>query len=155
MWFKWFWTWHELRSSAIFSRAATSQFTRTWSEKWAKMPSWCQRSGENDWTGLRAQKGNSNSKKPIPTTKAHRRLYLWIHNAVSPWSKWATAAQDHTGCCSCQLRTGNWSKPKWSNKSWFLLPNSDSRVSLYHKQHESLESHFFCLVPADQTVGAV
>ncbi len=26
---------------------------------------------------------------------------------VEPWSRWATAAEDHTGCRSCQLRTGN------------------------------------------------
>ncbi len=26
---------------------------------------------------------------------------------VEPWSRWSTAAEDHTGCHSCQLRTGN------------------------------------------------
>ncbi len=26
---------------------------------------------------------------------------------VEPWSRWATAAEDHIGCHSCQLRTGN------------------------------------------------
>ncbi len=26
---------------------------------------------------------------------------------VEPWSRWATATEDHTGCRSCQLRTGN------------------------------------------------
>ncbi len=26
---------------------------------------------------------------------------------VEPWSRWATAAEDHTGCRSCQLRTGH------------------------------------------------
>ncbi len=26
---------------------------------------------------------------------------------VEPWSRWATAAEEDTGCRSCQLRTGN------------------------------------------------
>ncbi len=26
---------------------------------------------------------------------------------IEPWSRWTTAAEDHTGCRSCQIRTGN------------------------------------------------
>ncbi len=30
-----------------------------------------------------------------------------LHNMSKPWSRWAKAAEDHTRCRSCQLRTGN------------------------------------------------
>ncbi len=50
---------------------------------------------------------------------------------IKPWSKWTAAAEDHTGCCSCQLRTGNggynshrvqnWTIEVWSDESQFLL----------------------------------
>ncbi len=35
-----------------------------------------------------------------------KQLGLWA-SPPKPWSRWATAAEDHTGCHSCQLRTGN------------------------------------------------
>ncbi len=44
--------------------------------------------------------------------------YLWTQH-VEPWRRWATVAEDHTGCRSCQLRTG------------FGLVLSESRVWLY------------------------
>ncbi len=58
------------------------------------MPCWCQRSEEN---GQRWYKGNSNS---LVTTKICRTPSLNAQH-VEPWSRWATAAEDHTGCRSC------------------------------------------------------
>ncbi len=45
-------------------------------------------------------------KQPLITTKVCRIPSLNAQH-VEPWSRWATAAEDHTGCRSCQLRTGN------------------------------------------------
>ncbi len=68
---------------------------------------------------------------------------------VEPWSRWATAAEDHTGCRSCQLRTGNGDNRRlknvaWSDVSWFLLQHSDGRVRIWCKEHESMDPS--CLV---------
>ncbi len=86
---------------------------------------------------------------------------------VKPWSRWATAAEDHTGCCSCQLRTGhrgynshrihqNWTiqhckNIAWSDESWFLLRHSDVRVRIWRKEHESMDPS--CLVSTVQAGG--
>lgn len=37
--------------------------------------------------------------------------HLWMHN-TKPWSRWATAAEDHTRCHCFKLRTANWGY-KW------------------------------------------
>ncbi len=43
------------------------------------------------------------------TTRYNQGMQNTSLNAqhIEPWSRWATAAEDHTGCRSCQLRTGN------------------------------------------------
>ncbi len=70
---------------------------------------------------------------------------------VEPWSRWATAAEDHTGCRSCQLRRlqftqahQNWKIEDWKNfacsdESRFLLRHSDGRVRIWRKEHESMD----------------
>ncbi len=51
--------------------------------------------------------------RKVPVTKINTRYNQGMQNTtlnaqhVEPWSRWATAAEDHTGCRSCQLRTGN------------------------------------------------
>ncbi len=64
---------------------------------------------------------------------------------VEPWSRWATAAEDHTGC-SCQLRSvhQNWTIEDWKNVAWsdesrFLLRHSDGRVRICRKEHEGMD----------------
>ncbi len=87
------------------------------------------------------------------------------HTHIEPWSRWATAAEDHTGCRSCQLRTGNggfaqahqnwtiedWKNVAWSDESRFLLQHSDGRVRIWHKEHESMDPS--CLVSTVQAGG--
>ncbi len=46
-------------------------------------------------------------KSALVTTKVCRIPSLNTQQHIKPWSRWATAAEDHTGCRSCQLRTGN------------------------------------------------
>ncbi len=43
------------------------------------------------------------------TTRYNRGIQNTSLNTqhIEPWSGWATAEEDHTGCRSCQLRTGN------------------------------------------------
>lgn len=60
---------------------------------------------------------------------------------LKPWSWWTTAAEDHTDCRSCQLRTGNmnqhckkqWKRNRRLNGIRFLLRHSDARVTLWCK----------------------
>lgn len=52
-------------------------------------------------TSLRWQKGKSNS-----TTLHSQELQNTISERKTPWRSWATAAEDHTICYSCQLQTG-------------------------------------------------
>ncbi len=77
--------------------------------------------------------------------------------------RWATAAEDHTGWRSCQLRTGNrgynlhrLTKIRqqkigfvtWTDDSQFLLRHSDGRVRMWRKEHESMDPS--CLVSTVQ-----
>ncbi len=76
---------------------------------------------------------------------------------IEPWSRWASAAEDHTGC-SCQLRTGNrgyrrMKNVAWSDESRFLLRHSDDRVRIWRKEHESMDPS--CLVSIVQSGGGV
>ncbi len=86
---------------------------------------------------------------------------------VKPWSRWATALQDYTGCRSCQLRTGNGGYNShritkkldnrklenfaWSDESQFLLQHSDGRFRICRKEHESMDPS--CLVSMVQAGG--
>ncbi len=88
--------------------------------------------------------------------------YVYLNaQHVEPWSRWATAAEDHTGCRCCQLRTGNrlqfaqvhqnWKNVAWSDESRFLLRHSDGRVRILCKEHESMDPS--CLVSTIQAGG--
>ncbi len=88
---------------------------------------------------------------------------------IEPWSRWTTAAEDYTGCRSCQLRKGNggynthrltkigqiedWKNVAWSDESRFLLRHSDGRVRIFHKEHESMDPS--CLVSMVQAGGVM
>ncbi len=67
--------------------------------------------------------------------------HLWIHNTSNLEADGATATEEHTGCHSCQLRTGNWGYNSyrltkigqclpWSDELRFLLRYSDGRVRI-------------------------
>ncbi len=76
------------------------------------------------------------------------------------------SSRRHTGCRSCQLRTGNrvqftqahqnWriedcKNIAWSDESRFLLLHSEVRVRIWHKEHESMNAS--CLVSTVQAGG--
>ncbi len=63
-------------------------------------------------------------KNALVTTKVCRIPSLNAQH-IEPWSRWATAAEDHTGCRSCQR-------------------HSDGRVRIWHKERESMDPS--CLV---------
>ncbi len=87
-----------------FSRTI-SRVYREWSEKekifqwaavvWTKMPCWCQRR-----MGRLVRDDRKATVTQITTRLQPRcaEYHLWTHNTVEPWSWWATAAEDHTGC---------------------------------------------------------
>ncbi len=88
-----------------------------------------------------------------------------MHNTSNPEAD--TAAEDHTGCRSCQLRTGNRGynshritkigQYKIGNtlpglmSLDFLLRYSDGRVRIWRKEHESMDPS--CLVSMVQAAG--
>lgn len=46
-----------------------------------------------------------------PITACHNRRWeksMFECTAVEPWSRWVTAAQDHSGCHSCRQTAGPW-----------------------------------------------
>ncbi len=68
-----------------------------------KIPCWCQR-----WMGrlIRDDRKVTLTQQPLVTTKICRIPSLNPQH-IELKSRWASAAEDHTGCRSCQLRTGN------------------------------------------------
>ncbi len=68
-----------------FSHTTISSVYREWSEK-EKISSERQLRG---W-------------KCLVDVRGQRRM-----DRLEPWSRWAPAAEDHTGCRSCQIRTGH------------------------------------------------
>ncbi len=99
-----------------FSHTTISRVYREWSEK-EKISSERQLCGWKCLVDVRGQrrmsrlirdyrKATVTQKKTLDTIKICRIPSLNTQH-VEPWSRWATAAEDHTGCRSCQLRTGN------------------------------------------------
>lgn len=43
---------------------------------------------------------------------------------VTPWSRWAKAAENHTCCHSCKQRSGNWAHEDWT-RDWKNVDGSD------------------------------
>ncbi len=65
------------------------------------------RSEENGQTAFRDDRKATETQL---TTRYNQGMHNTIFECtqhVEPWSRWTTAAEDHTGCRSCQLRTGN------------------------------------------------
>ncbi len=98
-----------------FSRTNSSRVYREWSEK-EKISSERQLWGWKCLVDVRGHRRMGRlvrddrkatvTQKPLVTTNVCRIPSLNAQH-VEPWIRWATAAEDPTGCCSCQLRTGN------------------------------------------------
>lgn len=58
--------------------------------------------GENVLLTLEIRGECADSFKLIGRWRQSKHAELWTHN--TPWSRWTTAAEDHTGCCSGQLK---------------------------------------------------
>ncbi len=91
-----------------FSPTTISRVYWEWSENiqwaavvWTKMLCWCQK--------IMGRLVRDDRKATVTQiTPRMQKVPSLNTQHVEPWSRWATAAEDHTGCCSCQLRTGNW-----------------------------------------------
>ncbi len=101
-----------------FSRTTISRVYREWSEK-EKISSEQQLCGRKCLVDVRGQRRmgrlvKHDKKATITQITTHYnqdRIPSLNAQHIEPWSRWATAAEDHTGCRSCQLRTGN----RWYN----------------------------------------
>ncbi len=98
-----------------FSRTTISGVYRKWSGK-EEISSKRQLCGQKCFVDARGQSrmGRLVRAKRKATTQITtlinevcRRESLKAQH-IKPWSRWAAAAEQHTGCHSCQLRTGNW-----------------------------------------------
>ncbi len=94
-----------------FSRTTISRVYIEWSEK-EKISSERRLCGRKCLVDVRGQRRMNrqvrDDRKANSNSNNHSSEYhLWTHNTSKAWSRWATAAEDHTGCRFCQLRTGN------------------------------------------------
>ncbi len=124
-----------------------------------KMTSWCQRR-----MGRLVRDNRKATVTQITTRYKICRIPSLNAQHVEAWSRWATAAEDHTGCRSCQLRTGNggYNSHRFT-KIGKTLPGlmsldfccdiQDGRVRIWRKEHESMDPS--CLVSTVQAGGGV
>ncbi len=98
-----------------FSCTTISRVYREWSEKY-QISSERQLCGQKYLFNVRGQRRMGRlvrDDRRATVTQKNTRYNQGVPNTVSehkhvePWSRWATAAEDLTGCHSCQLRTGN------------------------------------------------
>lgn len=120
-WFRWLWKWHGRwcqtgwfdklliywdfhmqPSPGFIENGGRGGGVRWVAVLWAKMLCWLQRPETNSQSGLSLQKRGSNSNNHQYADE-HRRTQ---HKEYG--SRWPTAEDDHTGCRSCHLGTGNW-----------------------------------------------
>ncbi len=99
-----------------FSHTTISRVYREWSEK-EKISSEQQLCGWKCLVDVRGQRrmdrlvrDDRNATVTQITTRYNQGMqntHLWTHNTSNPEADGLQAAEDHTGCRSCQLRTGN------------------------------------------------
>ncbi len=153
-----------------FSHTTISRVYREWSEK-EKIFSerqLCERKCLVDVRGQRRMCRLVGDDSKTTVTQIITRYNQGMQNTslntqhLKHWSRWSTAAEDHTGCRSCQLRTGNGGYNshrlnKIVSRNWeesrFLLQHSDVRVRIWRKEHESMDPS--CLVSMVQAGGGV
>ncbi len=117
---KWLWTWNGCWCQTGWSEYFKHWFSRTtisrvrkrvhniqniqWAAVvWTKMPCWCQRRMD------RLVRDDRKATVTQIATRYNQGMQNTSLNTqhVEPWSRWAPAAEDHTGCRSCQIRTGH------------------------------------------------
>ncbi len=98
-----------------FSRTTISRVYREWSEK-EKISSERQLCGRQCLVDVRGQRRMGRlvrDDRKTTVTQITPRYNQYMQNTslnaqhVKPRSRWAPAAEDHTGCRSCQIRTGH------------------------------------------------
>ncbi len=106
-----------------FSRTTISRVYRQWSEK-EKISSERQLCGRQCLVDVRGQRRmgrlvRDDRKATVTPTKVCRIPSLNAQH-VKHWSRRAPAAEDHTGCRSCQLRTGNGGYNSHRHQNWTI-----------------------------------
>ncbi len=98
-----------------FSHTTISRVYREWSEK-EKISSERQLCGRKCLVYVRGQRRMDRlvrDDRKATVTQITTCYNQVMQNTISerkhiePWSRWSTTAEDHTGCRSCQLRTGH------------------------------------------------
>ncbi len=141
----------------------------TWSGCWCqtKMPWWCQRTEENGQT--------VRDDRKVTVTQITTRYNQGMQNTISERTTRQTLKQmgfssrrphrvpllsDKNRTRRLQFTQGhqNWTTEDWKNVAWsddsqILLRNSDSRVRIWRKKHESMD--LSCLVSTVQGGGVM
>ncbi len=164
------WVFQKLMIYWDFHCTTISRVYREWSEK-EKIFSerqLCERKCLVDVRGQRRMGRLVRDDREATVTQITTRYNQGMQNTslntqhLKHWSRWSTAAEDHTGCRSCQLRTGNGGYnshrltkivSRNREESRFLLQHSDVRVRIWRKEHESMDPS--CLVSTVQAGGGV
>ncbi len=132
---------------------------------WMKMPCWCQRRMDklvrDDRKATVTQittRYNQGMKNTISECTTRRTLKQMDYSSRRPHRVLLLSAKNRKRRLQFTQAHQNWTIEDWKNVAWsaesrFLLRNSDGRVRIWRKEHESMDPS--CLVSKVQAAGGV
>ncbi len=130
---------------------------------WMKKPCWCQRRMvrlvRDDRKATVTQitiRYNQGMQNTISERTTRRTLKQMGYSSRRPHRVLLLSAKNRKKSLQFAQTHQNWTiedwkNVAWSDESWFLLRHSDSRVRIWHKEHESMDPS--CLVSTVQAGG--
>ncbi len=132
---------------------------------WTKMPCWCQRSEENGQIVSDDRKAtvtqittryNQGMQNTISEHTTRRTLKQMGHSSRRPHRVPLLSVKNRKRRLQFAQAHQNWTIEDWKNIAWsdesqFLLQNSDGRIRIWCKEHESMDPS--CLVWTVQAAG--